>query len=49
MSEVIKRHNYKMKKTCSQCGTTSKNVEKSKKFNLLLCLDCLVQKILDQK
>jgi hypothetical protein len=49
MSEVIKNHNYKMKKKCSQCGVTSNNVERSKKFNILLCLDCLLQKILDQK
>jgi hypothetical protein len=33
-------------KKCSSCSITSTNVEKSKKYNILLCMDCLKDKIL---
>ena len=33
-------------KKCSACAIVSKHVEKSKKYNLLLCIDCLKDKIL---
>jgi hypothetical protein len=33
-------------KKCSSCFVISKHVEKSKKYNILLCIDCLKDKIL---
>lgn len=49
MAQVPKTTNYKMKKKCSVCGAVSNSVERSKKYKQLLCLDCLMTKIIDQK
>ena len=38
-------YNDKNKK-CSACFVVSKHVDKSKKYDILLCLDCLKDKIL---
>ena len=38
-------YNDKNKK-CSACSLVSKHVDKSKKYDILLCIDCLKDKIL---
>lgn len=38
-------YNDKNKK-CSACAVVSKHVDKSKKYDILLCIDCLKDKIL---
>jgi formylmethanofuran dehydrogenase subunit E len=45
--EIKPSHTYKDRnKKCSQCNIVSTTVERSKKYDTLLCIDCLKDNIL---
>ena len=46
-NNIKSKHLYKDRdKKCSECNLVTRDVERSKRFNRLLCIDCLKQLIL---
>jgi formylmethanofuran dehydrogenase subunit E len=47
LDNIKPSHTYKDRnKKCSECNIVSTDVERSKKYDKLLCIDCLKDKIL---